>query len=259
MSTQHDGLMMDSLLASAVELESGTPSGHEGELPASDDLLDPGETVEAAIARPAAEIVDEQDAERGVNPAPDDPNRLARLILAIRYWHPNRATLVSQHGRFLEWDGKYTDVTVDVSHAIVATVQDEFDRLSRVETAAHAARLRAIGEATRAKAAMANGTGVGQPLESAKSSIGDPPRVPVARAVTSRKIGDVRIALASLVSLPSAVVMPAFIDKAGRVVDGPFPARGDPTGQLHHPPDGQGAARADRAEPHVLLDDQPAL
>jgi hypothetical protein len=224
MSTISSGSIMGALLATAKEVESSPQLVEAGEESSADYVIEPSESRDQAIARMIAEAVDAQEEADGINPAKDDPTRLARMAIYSQYDHPDRPTLVVQNSRFLMWNGKYSDVTCDVRYSVTAVVQTEFNRLNQLELAAHALTLRELGEAARSQAAEAKASLKPRATPDGKRTSVKPPKPPNARSVTTRKIGDVCAALGSRVNVPTAVEMPAFIDENDQVVDGPFPA-----------------------------------
>lgn len=137
-------------------------------------------SVRVAAAEPAAAAT---AGDAGLNEAPNDPHRLARVILASR-----RAcglqTLHYWHGDFLEWDGcRYKHVP---RHEFVATV----NRLIRVELEAlHRAAMR-------------------------DHDPSDEDDLPEMWKVTRRLASDVIAALEGLCILPGVVESPSWINGA---------------------------------------------
>lgn len=127
--------------------------------------------------------------ERGleVNEDPDDPHRLARLVIRKCYTHQYGRTLHTYNGERLEWDGS----------TYVVKPEEEVRAVLTAETKIEMDRVNLIAQKTA-----------------------DPEKkAPAARKVTSRLISDVAHVLSSETMVRSSVAMPAWLGG-----DAPFPA-----------------------------------
>ena len=166
--------------------------------PAVPSVLDLVATAKPAEPEPpppiglVASAIDAADDQAGINVAHDDPHRLARLHLRLAHHHPERPTLACQGGGYLAWDGRlWVDVSGDVDQALVRTTRMEFERQNRLAVAAADAQPAAKG--------------------------GKPPSV---RKIDTRLIGNIRLALRSLVAVPTVQERPCWL--GGKA---PWPAR----------------------------------
>jgi putative DNA primase/helicase len=116
-----------------------------------------------------------------VNEAFDDPHRLARMFLHEQCQHVDRTTLITWRDETHLWDGSaYRLVpTKELRAHLTSVVKDEMNRVNALAVAA----------------ALAKGE--------------DPP---TARKVTSKLIGDVAHALASMTILQSKIEPPTWLD-----------------------------------------------
>jgi putative DNA primase/helicase len=128
------------------------------------------------------------DGDQAVNEATDDPHRLARIYRALHCQHPDGLTLRLYRDEWLRWKASaYRPASVKEVNAHLNNIcKSEFNRVNRIEIELWEKRGRTDDK--------------GRPC---------PP--PQARKVSTRLIGDVSQALASIVLLPSQTEPPSWL------------------------------------------------
>lgn len=135
----------------------------------------------------AAAAVDAEDERAGLNVAPDDPHRLARIFLRASHYHAERPTLIYQPDDFLSWDGcRWSPVTKDIEQDLYPRMRAEFERVNK------RALLKYNSDKDMTK--------------------------PIVRRVETKFIGNVKLALRGLVAVPLDQPRPSWLGN-----EPPFP------------------------------------
>jgi putative DNA primase/helicase len=151
-----------------------------------------GKAVDLALdVAEAAMRVDLGFEEDGLRVAFDDPHRLARVYLEAACRHPDRPTLVCHDGEFYRWDGECYREEPDLDTALVRVARAECERINRLSVA------------------------VWTPPKD-----GTPGRPPTVRKLDAKLIGNIKLALTSMVALPTSLRRPAWLGGEGFALAG---------------------------------------